>query len=79
MRVDKQNVTVAADHEIAIRLLDDFPSGPAEIIVRATPAASDRSLSTRTLTPHPVLGEIVFHEDPSSPLDPEDGLRRRIT
>ena len=24
------------------------------------------------LEPHPVLGKIVFHEDPSRPLDPED-------
>lgn len=73
MRAHKQNVTVAADHEIAIRLPDDFPSGPAEIIVLAVPPVSDRlSPALRTLKPHPVLGRIVFHEDPSSPLDPED-------
>jgi hypothetical protein len=73
MRAHKQNVTVAADHEIAIRLPDDFPSGPAEIIVLASPAASHRRSPTmRTLKSHPVLGKIVFHEDPSLPLDPED-------
>jgi hypothetical protein len=73
MRAHKQNVTVAADHEIAIRLPDDFPSGPAEIIVLAVPTPSERlSLPARTLKPHPVLGKIVFHEDPSLPLDPED-------
>jgi hypothetical protein len=73
MRAHKQNVTVAADHEIAIRLPDDFPSGPAEIIVLAAPTASDRlTPAVRTLKPHPVLGKIVFHEDPSLPLDPED-------
>lgn len=73
MRAHKQNITVAADHEIAIRLPDDFPSGPAEVIVLAAPTASDRlSLMVRTLMPHPVLGKIVFHEDPSLPLDPED-------
>jgi hypothetical protein len=73
MRAHKLNVTVPADHEIAIRLPDDFPSGPAEIIVLATPAASDRpGPQVRTLKAHPVLGKIIFHEDPSSPLDPED-------
>ena len=73
MRAHKQNVTVAADHEIAIRLPDDFPSGPAEIIVLAVPPASDPvSPAVRPLMPHPVLGKIVFHEDPSLPLDPED-------
>lgn len=73
MRAHKQNVTVAADHEIAIRLPDDFPSGPAEIIVLAVPMTSERlSPPTRTLKPHPVLGRIVFHEDPSLPLDRED-------
>jgi hypothetical protein len=73
MRAHKQTVTVAADHEIAIRLPDDFPSGPAEIIVLAAPTASDHLMPVvRTLKPHPVLGKIVFHEDPSLPLDPED-------
>lgn len=73
MRAHKQNVTVAADHEIAIRLPDDFPAGPAEIIVLAVPRASDRlSPAARALKPHPELGKIIFHEDPSLPLDPED-------
>jgi hypothetical protein len=73
MRAHKQNVTVAADHEIAIRLPDDFPSGPAEIIVLAASTTSDHlTPAVRTLKPHPVLGRIVFHEDPSLPLDPED-------
>ena len=73
MRAHKQNVTVAADHEIAIRLPDDFPSGPAEIIVLAVPTLSERlSPPARTLKPHPVLGKIVFREDPSLPLDPEE-------
>jgi hypothetical protein len=66
MRAHKQNVTVAADHEIAIRLPDDFRSGPAEIIVLAMPTTSERlGPSVRSLEPHPALGKIVFHEDPS--------------
>jgi hypothetical protein len=73
MRAHKQNITVAADHEIAIRLPDDFPSGPAEIIVLATPTGSERrGQLARTLKPHPTLGKIIFHEDPSLPMDSED-------
>ena len=73
MHAHKLNVTVSADHEIAIRLPDDFPAGPAEIIVLSVQSASDRSdAAERTLKPHPVLGKIVFHEDPSLPLDPDD-------
>jgi hypothetical protein len=70
----KLNVTVPADHEIVIRLPDDFPPGPAAIIVLAVPRASDRTgVAVGTLQPHPVFGKIVFHEDPSLPLGPEDG------
>lgn len=73
MRAYKQNITVAADHEVAFRLPEDFPPGLAEIIVLAVPTHSEQPRSpTRLLTPHPVLGNIVFHEDPSLPLDPED-------
>jgi hypothetical protein len=77
MHAHKLNVTVFADHEIAIRLPDDFPAGPAEIIVLAVPSANDRpGTAGRTLKPHPVLGKIVFHEDPSLPLDPGDWPER---
>ncbi len=73
MHAHKLNVTVPADHEIAIRLPDDFPAGPAEIIVLATRAPAERPHGVaRTLEPHPVLGKIIFHEDPAQPLDPED-------
>jgi hypothetical protein len=73
MRAHKQNITVAADHEVTFRLPDDFPPGLAEIIVLAVPTPSEQPGSpTRVLTPHPILGNIVFHEDPSLPLDPKD-------
>lgn len=73
MHAHKLNIIIPVGHEIAIRLPDDFPPGPAEVIVLATPAASERAgVAPRTLEPHPVLGKIVFHEDPSLPLDPED-------
>ena len=73
MHAYKLNVTVSADHEIAIRLPDDFPPGPAEVIVLSAPRVSDRTgTAVKTLKPHTVLGKIVFHEDPSLPLDSED-------
>lgn len=73
MRAHRQNITVATDREISIRLPADFPLGPAEIIVLAGPTASDRlGLAVKALKPHPVLGKIAFHEDPSLPLDPDD-------
>lgn len=73
MHAHKLNIVIPADHEIAIRLPDDFPAGPAEVIVLATRAPSEHPGGLpRTLEPHPVLGKIVFHEDPSLPLDPED-------
>jgi hypothetical protein len=75
MHAHKLNVTVPDDHEIVIQLPDDFPPGPAEIIVLAAPGAIDRpGVAARTLKPHSVLRKIVFHEDPALPLDPEDWL-----
>jgi hypothetical protein len=73
MHAHKLNIIIPDGHEIAIRLPDDFPAGPAEVSVLATRAPSGRpGVATRTLEPHPVLGKIVFHEDPSLSLEPED-------
>jgi hypothetical protein len=72
MHAHKLSITVPADHEVAIRLPDDFPPGPAEVIVLATRTPSEPSRAVRRLEPHPVLGKITFHEDPALPLDPED-------
>ncbi|HEV2855735.1 MAG TPA: hypothetical protein VHC97_23310 [Thermoanaerobaculia bacterium] len=38
MKAHKLKVTVPEDHQLEIRLPDDFPSGPAEVIVLAGPA-----------------------------------------
>jgi len=45
MRVHKLNVTIPNDHqlEIAVRLPEDFPPGPAEVIVQADPS-TERTL-----------------------------------
>jgi hypothetical protein len=36
MHAHKLNVTVPADHRVAVELPPDFPAGPAEIIVLST-------------------------------------------
>ncbi len=38
MQAHKMKVTVPEDHQLEIRLPQDFPAGPAEIIVLAAPA-----------------------------------------
>jgi hypothetical protein len=44
MHAYKLQVTVPKDHdrEISVHLPDDFPSGPAEVIVLAAPRNADR-------------------------------------
>lgn len=71
MHAHKLTVTVSPDHRVALRLPDDFPTGPAEVIVLASPTAAP-SVANRLHGPHPVLGKITFHEDPALPLDPDD-------
>jgi hypothetical protein len=39
MRSHKVQITIPADHQLAIKLPDDFPAGPAEVtVLTATPA-----------------------------------------
>lgn len=97
-RAHRQNVDVVADHRITVVLPDDFPEGPAEVVVRPVPreplpevlvekistegvrsedeesarlAAAHEALARR-FPPDPLLGPIVFHEDPTAPLTAED-------
>lgn len=76
MHTHKTRVTVPQSHRLEIDLPEDFPSGPAEIIILSSPPAGERAEAEtswiRFVDPHPVLGRITFHEDPSLPLDPED-------
>ena len=74
MRAYKQKVTVLGDHQLEIRLPEDFPSGPAEVIVLSSRSGREQEPQPwiRLEEPHPILGKIVFHEDPPRPLDPED-------
>ena len=84
MHAHKLNVTIQPDHRLAIDLPDDFPQGPAEVIVLAQVRAASQvsqvgADSERTedafarLFPRdPMLGPVIFHEDPTTPLHPED-------
>ena len=72
MHAHKLKVTIPPDHEVAIRLPDDFPPGPAEVIVLAASKPKESGVAgPKRLERHPVLGAIVFHEDPSLPIDAE--------
>jgi len=42
MRTHKIKVTTPADHQLAVRLPDDFPTGPAEVIILAGSSAEQR-------------------------------------
>ena len=75
MHAHKLKVNVPQDHQLEIHLPEDFPPGPAEVIVLSSSLAGDkqRGESWRgLLEPHPTLGKITFYEDPSLPLGPED-------
>jgi hypothetical protein len=43
MQAHKQTVTVPEDHQLEIRLPNDFPAGPAEVIVLASPRSRSES------------------------------------
>jgi ribosomal protein S10 len=49
MQAHKQTVTVPEDHQLEIRLPADFPAGPAEIIVLASPHTKARSQSQQDM------------------------------
>jgi hypothetical protein len=42
MRTHKIKVTIPADHQLAVRLPDDFPEGPAEVIIQTDSFAEQR-------------------------------------
>jgi len=47
MQAHKQTVTVPEDHQLEIRLPADFPAGPAEVIVLASPSEAQVLDETR--------------------------------
>lgn len=42
MRTHKIKVTIPVDHQLAVRVPDDFPPGPAELIIQADSSAEQR-------------------------------------
>jgi hypothetical protein len=42
MRTHKIKVTIPADHQLAVQVPDDFPMGPAEVIIQADFSAKQR-------------------------------------
>ena len=42
MRTHKIKVTIPADHQLAVKVPDDFPTGPAEVIIQATSSVEQR-------------------------------------
>ena len=42
MRTHKSKVTIPADHQLAVRVPDDFPTGPAEVIIQADSSAEQQ-------------------------------------
>lgn len=42
MHAHKIKVTISEDHELSVKLPQDFPAGPAEVIVLAEPSTSRR-------------------------------------
>lgn len=46
MRAHKTQVTIPTDHQLAVTLPDDFPAGPAEMIILADATAERPSRKT---------------------------------
>lgn len=49
MQAHKLKVTVPEDHQLEILLPDDFPPGPAEVIVLASPSGKSAVAGNRDL------------------------------
>jgi hypothetical protein len=64
----KLKVTIPEDHRVEVQLPDDFPEGPAEIIVLATRSAGDASHLSAQQRMLAILAELR-----SVQLTPEEG------
>ncbi|MDI1442905.1 hypothetical protein [Polyangium sp. 6x1] len=80
MRAHRQRVQVSGDHRVTVDLPEDFPEGPAEVVIHVyaletTTSAKETSVHdefARLFAPDPLLSRVVFHEDAAAPLSPED-------
>jgi len=62
MRTHKIKVTIPADHQLALRVPDDFPTGPAEVVIQADSSDEQRIIK--------LAGILAPQVPPSSHVDP---------
>ncbi len=82
MHAHKVRMAVSENREVKLHLPSDFPPGVVDVIVLAASEEKSASaplpkteISTEFVRRHPhagKLGPIVFHEDPTAPLDVHD-------
>lgn len=78
MQAHKQKVTVPEDHQLEIRLPEDFPAGPAEIIVLASPRPAALSESPRDMGQAlQMLKNLQLTPEEERVLDEFDDFQRR--
>ena len=81
VQAHKMKVTIQEDHRVEVQLPDDFPEGPAEIIVLAnrpsgTSAESERSAQQRTLAALAELRSVQLTPEEEEALDGFEAFRR---
>lgn len=79
MQAHKMKITVPKEHQLEIRLPDDFPAGPAEIIVLAGSAAGgepQRKASRETLAALENLRSMELTDEEDLVLSDFDRFRR---
>lgn len=75
MLAHRIRITIPESHEVTVRIPEELPAGEAEIIVLAggSPESKLQRVPFEQRFPRdPALGPIVFHEDPTSPMSPDE-------
>jgi hypothetical protein len=67
MKTHQLQLRVPPDKVVTFKLPDDWPSGDLEVFLVANPTAL-RMIRTPTIP----LGPVIFHEDPTAPLQESD-------
>lgn len=77
MHAHKLNVTIQDDHRVEVQLPDDFPEGPAEIIVLTAKGDADRlSAQQRMLATLAELRSVQLTPEEEETLDAFDTFRK---
>lgn len=69
MHAHKTKVTISEDHELAVTLPEDFPSGPAEVIVLAESPSQSRVVRLGGVLASGELDEISSGDPVAEALD----------